>query len=285
MVLEERNDANHGQVTAVPVDPFADPMVIDDTARSTQPQVIEEPAPTYDDASQPIVRKYEDYKWSVYLYELSPINDFQHAQPWLQQLVAKTLQSEYLPRCFSHSTRGFIKDGNALSVLVMYNATNPFKYLPAPEFTTTIGVYGYHWYEHDEIHWTTLASDQRQLFAHLVQAGLIVEKHKWTVDADKATEKRFHRAYWLAANLRDLKGLLNRSESHDLPQDYVQEQSADDPDADFSISEAELTNEWDVTEAASGAAWQEILDQVEELGDAWKVSGGWPQHVTTAELE
>lgn len=248
-----------------------------------QPSIIKPPPPTADELSQAIVSKYEDYKWSVYHYQLQP-KGYDFAERWFQELFDTTLNAEYTERHFSHVSQGFIKDGDRHSILVLHNAANPFVYEPTPSSTITIGMYGYHWYQHNEIHWTTLATDQRHFFVQCVQAGWLVEKYKWTHDA-KPTEKRFHRAYWLAANRQDMKGLLNRGPLDDKPHDLVEERGEDDPGKDFSISEAGLTNEWDVTNTESAAAWQRVQDEVEALGFGFDVCGqGW-QHVVITNSE
>lgn len=228
--------------------------------------VIELP-PTLDELPQSIVSAYEDYKWSVYRYELQPCSGYDFAERWLEELFATTLHSEYQHRHVSHISHGFIKDGTQLSLLILHNAAKPFENDPAPVSTITVGVYGYHWYQHSEIHWTTLASDQRALVTQCVQAGFLTEQHKWTVDAVKASERRFHRAYWLAANQRDFKDLLNRGPSDDQPHDFIEEGGEEDPDKDFEISEADLACEWDVSFAEAAAAWQRVQDEIDGSGD------------------
>ncbi|KAL1592215.1 hypothetical protein SLS59_009871 [Nothophoma quercina] len=145
-------------------------------------------------------------------------------------------------------------------------------------------MYEYHWYQHNEIHWTTLAADQRHLFSQCIQAGWLVEKCKWTYDA-KPTEKRFHRAYWLAANRQDMRGLLKRGPSDDKPHDLVEEELEENPDKDFSIHQADLTNEWDVTETEAVAAWRRVQGEIEALGEEFDACGpGW-QHSLIANSE
>jgi hypothetical protein len=214
---------------------------------------------------------HENYKWSVFHYELQSVSGFDYAESWIQQLFEVRLQPEYQHRHVSHITRGFIKDGTRYSILVLHNATNPFEYDTAPNATITIGVYGYHWYNHSEIHWTTIASDQRQLLKDCVASNILVEKHKWTSDNPKATEKRFHRAYWLAANRHPLKGLLNHATPAGQAHDFIDEKGEDDPDEDFSISEADLSCAWNITEEEAAAAWEKIQSDVEVLGEEWGV--------------
>ncbi|KAJ4379588.1 hypothetical protein N0V86_004769 [Didymella sp. IMI 355093] len=223
------------------------------------------PPLTADELPQAVVSNYESYKWSVSHFQLQP-KGYDFAQRWFQELFDTTLNAEYKERHVTHVSQGFIKDGDRYSVLVLHNAANPFEYEPIPKSTITIGVYGYHWYQHNEIHWTTLATDQRHLFVQCVEAGWLVEKYKWTHDA-KPTEKRFHRAYWFAANRNDMGGLLNRGLSDDKPHDQVEERSEEDPDEDFSVNEADLTNMWDVTDTEAAAAWQNVLVEVEALGE------------------
>lgn len=245
----------------------------------------EPPLPTTDELPQPIVSKYEDYKWSVFRFEVLLSAGYDHAERWIQALFESTLQSAYQERHFSHISQGFIQDGTRLSIIALHNAANPFEYEPTPTSTVTIGVYGYHWYQHSAIHWTTLASDQRALFSECVDRGLLAQTHKWTFDAPKASERRFHRAYWLAANRLDLKGMLNRGPSKDTPHDFIGDKSPEDPDKEFGIREADLMNEWDVTGAEAAVAWQKVLDELVELGDGADVGdAGW-QHLVISNSE
>lgn len=245
--------------------------------------VIELPPPSADELPQAIVGKHEEYKWSVLHYQLQP-KGYDFAQRWFQALFDDTLSAEYTARHITHVSRGFIKDGDRYSIIVLHNAANPFEYEPTPTSTITIGVYGYYWYQHNEIHWTTLATDQRHLFVQAMQNGWLVEKQKWTHDA-KPTERRFHRAYWLAANRLDMKGLLNRGPSDDKPHDGVKEMGAEDPDKDFSISEVDLTSEWDVTDTVAAAAWRKVQDEIAGLGEHTDMCEIGFQHVVISNSE
>jgi len=240
------------------------------------PSIVELPPPTTDELPQAIVGKHEDYRWSVFHYQLQP-KGYDFAQRWFQELFDTTLSAEYNARHVTHVTQGFIKDGDRYSVIVLHNAANPFEYEPIPTSTVTIGVYGYHWYQHNEIHWTTLAADQRHLFAQCIQGGWLVGKYKWTHDA-KPNERRFHRAYWLAANRLDMRGLLNRGPSYDRPHDEVKGADEEDLDRDFSISENDLTNEWNVTDNEAAAAWRKVQDEIAGLGKDFIVCGPGSQH-------
>ncbi|KAF3037046.1 hypothetical protein E8E11_004805 [Didymella keratinophila] len=241
------------------------------------PPIIELPPPTADEWPQAIVGKHEDYKWSVFHYQLQP-KGYDFAQRWFQELFDTTLSAEYNARHVTHVTQGFIKDGDRYSIIVVHNAANPFEYEPIPTSTVTIGVYGYHWYQHNEIHWTTLAADQRHLFSQCIQGGWLVEKYKWTHDA-KPHERRFHRAYWLAANRLDMRGLLNRGPSHDRPHDEVEAADEEDLDRNFGVSEDDLTNEWDVTDNEAAASWRKVQDKIAGLGEDFIVCGPGFQHI------
>lgn len=238
--------------------------------------IIKLPPPTADELPQAIVGEHEDYKWSVFRYQLQP-KGYDFAQRWVQELFDTTLSAEYNARHVTHVSQGFIKDGDRYSIIVLHNAANPFEYEPSPTSTVTIGVYGYYWHQHNEIHWTTLASDQRHLFVQCIQGGWLVEKYKWTYDA-KPSERRFHRAYWMAANRLDMRGLLNRGPSNDKPHDGLEE-LCEDTDQDFSISEDDLTNEWEVTDIMAVAAWQKVQDEIAGLGEDFELCGAGFQHV------
>ena len=110
------------------------------------------------------------------------------------------LQSEYQYRDYSHISKGSIEINSWHLLLVLCTATNPFKYETSPERMIAVGVHEYHWYRRDKIRWPALDSYQRRVFAQCVLKNHLVLKHKWGVDTEKATEKRFHRAYWLAAD-------------------------------------------------------------------------------------
>lgn len=80
--------------------------------------------------------------------------------------------------------------------------------------TTTIGVYGYHWYEHEWIYWVTVRPSLKIWFS-LKELERVMRKVKtWTPDM-VASERRFHRAYWLAANTMEMGGILHRAETVD----------------------------------------------------------------------
>ena len=221
----------------------------------------------------------------MYHYSILPLSGYDHAESWVGALLDQNSAANYEGRHFAHVSQGFIQNGGAHSIVVMYNATNPFEYEPIPDATTTIGVYGLHWHKHDEIHWTTLAKDVRTLFFASVQAEYIKLDHHWTFNDPKASEKSFHRAYWLAANRRNLGGLLNRIPSTDEQPDLIDDMSEEDPDKGFCISEKDLTNEWEVTAEQSETAWQQVQEEVELLGENFDPTGkGW-QHLVVSNTE
>lgn len=234
-----------------------------------------------DELPQPIVSDYEDYKWSVYHYELQPISGFAFAESWLHELFNTTLRDSYTNHHVSHASRGFIADGTRLSMLVLHNAADPFITSHPPSHTITIGVYGYHWHTHSTIHWTTLSGDHRPLITQCLAANFLSEKRRWSANSPRAAETRFHRAYWLAANQRDVKDLLNRSESADKPHDLIEDGSADDPDPEWKLRRRDLACEWDVSEAQAQAAWEEVERCVEALGEVWGERG----HVVLSSTE
>tara|TARA_R110002003_G_scaffold58_12_gene5209 strand:+ start:6175 stop:6822 length:648 start_codon:yes stop_codon:yes gene_type:complete len=208
------------------------------------------------------------------LYEVENKDQYDFAQSWVEALLKANLASTE-HKWHTHSSEGFISTGTRFSFIVLHNAVDPFEWGAASESTTTIGVYGAHWYEHEEIHWKTVTPHINYLLQWSVEIGAISIKKKWRCDEPKASEKRFHRAYWLAANLRDLKGLLNHGTTNDVAHDAVDT----DWDEEFEVAEQDLTAGW--SEDALGdeegrEAWDKILAENEQNGD----TDGF-QHVRT----
>lgn len=232
----------------------------------------------WDAVPQPITLKYQEYKWSVIHYSLDPSHNFPYAQCFLDALTQNTLVNE--PKTYkwaSHSTRGFIKDGSRFSLLVLHNAANPFTWDSPYDTTTTVGVYGRYWYEHEEIHWVTFCPGIADILAVAQQQGFITQIQTWQFDMP-ANDKRFHRAYWLAANMLSLGGLLGRGGD--------KEDDSDAPDIpfedDFQVSEEDLQSAWDegVTDVSLDKAselWERLLEDLEftEVPE-----GGW-EHIPT----
>lgn len=269
--------------TVKPTATVEPPAIVEPPMTVEPPVIVKPPLLAADSLPQPIVNDYDDYKWSVYHYELLSLG-YDHAERWLEELFQGALQSTYTSRHVTHITRGFIQNGTRLSFVVLHNAANPFEHTPAPSSTVTIGVYGYHWHLHSEIHWTTLASDERSLFKQCVDCGHLREVNKWTPDPSNAKERRFHRAYWRAANMLELGGLLNRGPSEDVPHDLIVEQSEEDPDTDFCLTKADLMWQWGVTEKEAEEAWQAVRSEVAEMEGVQIGEQGW-QHLVISSSE
>jgi hypothetical protein len=235
------------------------------------------PLPTdWDAIPQEITSAYENYKWSVTHYEVDSGDTYGFAQSWLEDLFATNLLPDDY-RWHSHSTQGFIKDGTRNSFVALHNADNPFEYDCPSSSTTSIGVYGHDWHEHNTIHWKTFAPDIRWLLHYCeLGAGTIHVKQKWTFNMPRASERRFHRAYWLAATRKRMRGLLNRGPSNDVPHDVVE------MDGDFDFTEEDVGNEWDNTFEEAKEAWRIVQEEIEDMEDVG--SGGY-EHVVTGSSE
>jgi hypothetical protein len=226
---------------------------------------------------QAIIKVYEDYKWSITHYEVDSGGAYCFAQSWLEDLFAMNIRpGDY--KWHAHSTWGFIKDGTRFSFIVLHNAADPFEKGVASTSTTSIGVYGRHWHDHEEIHWKTFAPDIHWLLQWCEEQKCISVKQKWTRDMPQASEKRFHRAYWLAATRGPLRGLLNHGTMNDEPHD-VPEKEIDDA---FEVTKEDLTNEWDNSEEQAQEAWARVLKEIEDIGD---VRECWYEHVVTGSSE
>ncbi|KAK7179851.1 hypothetical protein PSPO01_14113 [Paraphaeosphaeria sporulosa] len=182
-----------------------------------------EPGSSTPRPEQRIVTDYMEYHASVTLFEIMPeTTGCQHAQAWLRNVMSDPQLSPALipgdvtkPNItarFHHATEGFIPAGTPRSLLVLHNATNPFIATgpTTSRSTTTIGTYGYHWSADDWIHFATFAPDLSTWLADVEGKGYIRKIREWAPDMP-AREKRFHKAYWVAANRRALGGLLRRA--------------------------------------------------------------------------
>jgi hypothetical protein len=217
--------------------------------------------PDWGNVHQPIVSSYEEYKWAVKLYQVMTSGNSAHdALSWIHQLFELNFMAGD-HKSHTHTSNGFIKDGNHLSFIVLYNAIDPFSVGMPAVYTTSIGAYGKHWYNHNEIHWKTVDIDLRPVLAYYNRQYNIAVKQEWHFDMPKASDKRFHRAYWLAANRLPLKGLLNQGTLVAEPHD------AGDEDPDFEITQTDMQNEWDVSAQDSADAWQRVLQANEDAGD------------------
>ncbi|KAF2650591.1 hypothetical protein K491DRAFT_697157 [Lophiostoma macrostomum CBS 122681] len=167
---------------------------------------------------QEIVSNYKSYKWSVYLYKVTPESStsasattFQAAASYLN---AKFPYSPDQYHASMHKTEGFIKGDSYATFLVLHNAAGPDTIDTGCGAFFSSTTFGYYEAGNDEgseeITWKTLVPGQQAVVEEALRGREIVEVGKWGVEM-KASEKRFHRAYWLAANMRPLGGLLNRS--------------------------------------------------------------------------
>jgi hypothetical protein len=229
-------------------------------------KVPPEPQPIdWDIQIQDITREYEDYKWSITLYDLDPKTGFDFAQSWLENLFTTNNLRPPDYKWHAHSTRGFIASGTRTSFIVLHNAADLFEWGLSPTSTTSIGVYGRHWNEHNEIHWKTFAPDIKWLLAAAQQQGCISMTKKWKFDMPKASERRFHKAYFMAATMGPIKDLLrHRDDMVDPVHDAVASE-----DGGFVVEEGDLQSgvNWGITEEESEQAWQRVLERNEEVGD------------------
>ncbi|KAF2787528.1 hypothetical protein K505DRAFT_208410, partial [Melanomma pulvis-pyrius CBS 109.77] len=120
----------------------------------------------------------------------------------------------------THVTKGFIEGGDRLTILVLHNAANPFEWGYPPPATTSIGCYGFHWYDHTDIHWMTLALDLRASMQELASNGTLLPVQAWTPDMAPRL-RRFHKAYWLAARMAPLRSMLNRAPVDEASDEYL----------------------------------------------------------------
>jgi hypothetical protein len=213
------------------------------------------------------------------LYEIHPNRQYDFAQSFIESFFDQNIYSSSQFKWHAHTSPGFIKDGNRRSLIVLHNAANPFTWgIDSINTSTIIGVYGRHAHEHDEIRWTTIAPGLKAFFQTLIDQEYIRLKLEWRPDM-KASEKRFHRAYWLAANRLPLRGLLN----HGLEVGPVHDQPVEvDEGVVFSVED--LSTGWDGEDVEmdgerSARMWQGILDEMEryefeELGGEYMDIGG-----------
>ncbi|KAF1919875.1 hypothetical protein BDU57DRAFT_536814 [Ampelomyces quisqualis] len=237
--------------------------------RTPSPEPID-----YDLLPQPITRTYADYKYSVIHYTLSASSSYVFAQSFVSDLFALNLPSDEY-KWTTHSTPGFISNGTRGSLIVLHNASDPFERGIPPTNTTSIGTYGL---AHDEIHWITYAPGIQGLLEWCQSHGDIVQKGKWTWNMAKASEARFHRAYWMAATMGAMGGLLNRGDVRDdddmfgVIEDYEEEWIATEQDLQGAA-------DWGVGMDKADEAWREVQQEAEET------DGIGAEHVITASSE
>ncbi|RMZ72675.1 transmembrane emp24 domain containing 2 precursor [Pyrenophora seminiperda CCB06] len=239
-----------------------------------KPEVLPAPTVGSEDLYQPITSAYANYKWPVKLYELRPDPTIDFAQIYLENwFSARIYRSSYT--WHAHTTSGFIKNGSRFSILVLHNAANPFTWGDEKTSSTSIGVYGRYANAHNEIHWTTIAPSISNLLAEMVENGVLEEKEKWTFNMPKATEKRFHHAYWHAANMLPLGGMLNSSMLPEKPHDALNDDEMDEEEFEFTKEDLQTGEE----NEHGKVIWKRIEEDVGGLNiDALKsdhvVTGG-----------
>ncbi|KAL1798628.1 hypothetical protein ACET3X_002665 [Alternaria dauci] len=225
---------------------------------------------------QLITDNYDEYMWPVKLYQLQAGKGHDCAECFLQTHFQQNIYDSVKHKWTAHTTKGFIKDGNRFSILVLHNAANPFQWGTPPESTTSIGVYGLYAHRHDEIRWTTIAPSISKWMQSCIDQGLLAIKQEWHPDM-KASEKRFHRAYWLAAKMLPLNRMLNHSRAPEKPHGLLEDGEDEEGDG-FVITEEDLQHEWigeTVSVEKSEKTWQKLIDQV----DALDLGSGDSEHV------
>jgi len=216
----------------------------------------------WDMQHQEITANYADYKWSVTLFQLVAGCGYEFAESWLQDLVDTNNLRPPSQNWHAHTSRGFIQDGDSLSFIALHNAANPFEWGLPPPSTTSIGFYGRFWQQTEEIIWKTFEPGFAWLLDYCKQNGAISVKQTWTFNNPRASERRFHRAYWLSARMEPTKDLLrHRGLIYD-----VQAETLDDG---FRVSEQDLQSggDWSRSEEQSRDAWNGVLEKNEEIGD------------------
>ncbi|KAF2261369.1 hypothetical protein CC78DRAFT_570601 [Lojkania enalia] len=237
------------------------------------PAPVQEPSPPpaplidWNTTWQTIVSKYEDYKWPIKLYRIDPDKTGHHsAQTWLNTQITKR-NVEATHGWFVHNSVGFIKEGTAYTFLVLHNAVHPFESEQYPS-STTFGLYVHSTFSYSEIIWKTFAPDLFSMIQELESEGYIHEAMKWHISM-KPMEKRFHKAYWMAANMaRNLGGLLNRSGQSSNTTDIGEDAEMEDR---IEIDEADLQNDggWDVTSELGRQIWEECMEEGQKAESGW----------------
>ncbi|KAF1936241.1 hypothetical protein EJ02DRAFT_97415 [Clathrospora elynae] len=249
---------------------------------NAQPHLVAPPQPLDREAvHQPITSVYQAYLRPIKLYELDATSIYDFAQLFVEDYFNINIYSNAQYKWHAHTTTGFIKGGNRKSLLVLHNAANPFKWGNAVQSTTSIGVYGRYAHEHSEIHWTTVTPGLAHFVTASVEQGFVGLKQTWHVDMVKASDRRFHKAYWLAANMLPLKGLLNHRILAEKAHDALHEEEFAE---DFVIGEEDLQTGWDgldISVEESARIWQRLLDEI-ECGD---VDAEWAEHIETGGTE
>jgi hypothetical protein len=228
----------------------------------------------YDSLPQLITTTYSEYKYSVIHYTLSADSSYTFAQSFLSDLFTMNLPSPQY-KWTTHSTPGFISNGTCGSFIILHNASDPFERGIPPINTTSVGTYGL---AHNEIHWITYAPGIKWLLEWCEKNGGIAQKGKWTWNMAKASEKRFHRAYWMAATMGTMGGLLNRGDVRDEDDMFGVIENYEE---EWDVIEQDLqgANDWAVSVDEAELTWKEVVKFAEER------DGIGLDHVITASSE
>ncbi|KAH7116096.1 hypothetical protein B0J11DRAFT_618466 [Dendryphion nanum] len=194
--------------TPAPILKCRQPLALPPADASTS---IPKPALDWDASPQPIVTDYTKYLWSVKLYQVQAWTKQKFAYFYLEDKFSHfgfpCSRPEQAFKWCTHTTEGFIQDGDHSTFIVLRNAAMPFyeQYLPTDSTIT----FGYYFDDENELNWTTSCPNLQMVLDHAEAYGEITVIQQWQAHMPPKL-KRFHRAYWLAANRKPLGGLLNR---------------------------------------------------------------------------
>jgi hypothetical protein len=230
-----------------------------------------EKLPTWEAFDQVIVSNHGDYKWPVFLYKINEKKfGCYAAKLWVEEKLS-TLGFDTEYKSSFHTTEGFLKDGDYLTFAVLHNAVDPFRC--GDSITTT--TFGFCGSSPDELRWKTIMPCLRLKVEKWEAEGSIQQIKLWHPGLPPA-ERRFHRAYWLAANKRPLGGLLNRAKTDDLPT-QVPESSEPEAaliysdkmnanvlsDTDLEFDDSDVTNDGiDISSEEAAGIWQKCLEEL-----------------------
>lgn len=175
---------------------------------------------------------YGEYQSPVIVYRINTerATSFTSAYDWVEAIPALLKENDLTTtyKTFKHITHGYIKDGDHLSIVVLQNASDPFPSSFYPRTTTSLGVY--HNSERT-ITWTTITPHIPSLLLHCIEVDILKEVGRWDFPPPPA-QLRFHKAYWLLANLKSLGGLLNDATRQFGGDIWVEEEDDDKKDGD-----------------------------------------------------
>ncbi|KAF1992751.1 hypothetical protein P154DRAFT_528242 [Amniculicola lignicola CBS 123094] len=173
----------------------------------SSPIPVQPSQPDLDNCDQRIVEDYEDYHRSVLLYTMAENVNGSAAIALEQHFNSQGIN--FRVPWVSHTTIGYICEGTPRTFIVLHNAFNPFAY--DTKNTTTIGFFVASPYVFSEINWKTYDISMINFFKQCENGGMIQVTRAWNKSMPKAVDRKYHRAYWLAAGRKPLKALLNRA--------------------------------------------------------------------------